>query len=180
MLHMPLNAYSEYDPVELIVNYAALPSPQPSPSSSFVAPLLSSFLPEDDSDDESECWPSEEKLRSRSSCSTVATLATRAAAAFTIREAALPPRLCRALAGLGPSVTSRCPRRTHAPRASRAPIPALTARALVRVCARTRAVRKQMRRAVRGANRSRSRFSYGRSTGGYLFMTTTIFHHPRE
>jgi len=80
MPHTPLSAYSEYDPVELIVDYAALPSPQPSPSSS-AAPSLSSFLPEDGSDDdESDCWHSEEKLRSRWSCSTVATLATRAAA----------------------------------------------------------------------------------------------------
>ncbi|KAI9462893.1 hypothetical protein BJY52DRAFT_1255845 [Lactarius psammicola] len=78
----PLSAYSEYDPVELIVDYAALPSPQPSPSSSSVSPSLSSFLPEGDSDDdESDCWPSEEKLRSRWSCSTVATLVTRAAGA---------------------------------------------------------------------------------------------------
>ncbi|KAF8270112.1 hypothetical protein EI94DRAFT_1723475 [Lactarius quietus] len=63
----PMSAYSEYDPVELIVDYAKLPSPSPSPS-------LSSFLPEYDEDEE-ECWPTEEKLSSRWSCSTVATLA---------------------------------------------------------------------------------------------------------
>ncbi|KAH9059783.1 hypothetical protein EDB87DRAFT_743490 [Lactarius vividus] len=78
--HTPMSAYSQYDPVELIVDYATLPSPQLSPSSS-MTPSLSSFLPDDDSDDnESEYWPSEEKLRSRWSCSTVATLATRSAA----------------------------------------------------------------------------------------------------
>ncbi|KAI9444035.1 hypothetical protein H4582DRAFT_2095380 [Lactarius indigo] len=81
MPHTPMSAYSEYDPVELIVDYATLPSPQSSPSSSSVSPSLSSFLPDDDSDndDESEYWPNEEKLRSRWSCSTVATLANRAA-----------------------------------------------------------------------------------------------------
>lgn len=79
MPQTPQSAYSEYDPVELIVDYAALPSPQPSPSSSSVAPSFSSFLPEDDdSEDGSECWPSEEKLRSRWSCSTIATLRTAA------------------------------------------------------------------------------------------------------
>jgi hypothetical protein len=61
----PMSVYDEYDPVELIVDYATLPSPQPSPS-------LSSFLPEYESDDE-EYWPTEEKLlRSRWSCSTIA------------------------------------------------------------------------------------------------------------
>ncbi|KAH9171567.1 hypothetical protein EDB89DRAFT_1970590 [Lactarius sanguifluus] len=86
MPHTPMSAYSQYDPLELIVDYATLPSPQPSPSSSMspspsMSPSLSSFLPDDDSDDsESEYWPSEEKLRSRWSCSTVATLATRATA----------------------------------------------------------------------------------------------------
>ncbi|KAH9047148.1 hypothetical protein EDB84DRAFT_545588 [Lactarius hengduanensis] len=83
--HTPMSAYSQYDPLELIVDYATLPSPQPSPSSSMspspsLSPALSSFLPDDGSDDEeSEYWPNEEKLRSRWSCSTVATLATRAA-----------------------------------------------------------------------------------------------------
>ncbi|KAH9047450.1 hypothetical protein EDB83DRAFT_2403107 [Lactarius deliciosus] len=86
MPHTPMSAYSQYDPLELIVDYATLPSPQPSPSSSVspspsMSPSLSSFLPDDDEDDEeSEYWPNEEKLRSRWSCSTVATLATRAAA----------------------------------------------------------------------------------------------------
>ncbi|KAN0134205.1 hypothetical protein V8E53_007977 [Lactarius tabidus] len=58
----PMSAYSAYDPVELIIDYANQPSPLPS---------LSSFLPEYDSDDE-ESWPTEEKLRSRWTCSTVA------------------------------------------------------------------------------------------------------------
>ena len=63
-----MSAYSAYDPVELIIDYATQPSP-----------LLSSFLPEydsdDDNDDDDESWPTEEKLRSRWSCSTIATLA---------------------------------------------------------------------------------------------------------
>ncbi|KAH9025973.1 hypothetical protein EDB85DRAFT_2149427 [Lactarius pseudohatsudake] len=49
-----------------------------------MSPSLSSILPEDEPDDESsvlsQCWPSDEKFRSRWSCSTLATLATRAAA----------------------------------------------------------------------------------------------------
>ena len=64
-----MSAYSTYDPVELISDYATQPSP-----------LLSSFLPEYDSDDDDdgdddESWPTEEKLSSRWSCSTIATLA---------------------------------------------------------------------------------------------------------
>jgi hypothetical protein len=50
------------NPVELTIDYA---------NQSF--PLLSSFLPKCDSDDK-QSWPTEEKLRSRWSCSTVATL----------------------------------------------------------------------------------------------------------
>ena len=65
----PMSAYSTYDPVELISDYATQPSP-----------LLTSFLPEYDSDDDDdgdddESWPTEEKLSSRWSCSTIATLA---------------------------------------------------------------------------------------------------------
>ncbi|KAH8991475.1 hypothetical protein EDB86DRAFT_3103794 [Lactarius hatsudake] len=48
----PMRVYSEYVPVEPVIDYATFPSPQPLPSS---------FLPEDDSDDGG---PSEEKLRS--------------------------------------------------------------------------------------------------------------------
>ncbi|KAH8991843.1 hypothetical protein EDB86DRAFT_3103597 [Lactarius hatsudake] len=50
--HAPMRVYSKYVPVELVIDYATFPSPQPLPSS---------FLPEDDSDDGG---PSEEKLRS--------------------------------------------------------------------------------------------------------------------
>ena len=65
----PMSVYSAYDPVELISDYATQPSP-----------LLTSFLPEYDSDDEEEddedvSWPMEEKLSSRWSCSTITTLA---------------------------------------------------------------------------------------------------------
>ncbi|KAH9047139.1 hypothetical protein EDB84DRAFT_1557816 [Lactarius hengduanensis] len=69
-------------PAPLIVDCAT--GPQPSPSSSSMSPSLSSILPEDEPDDESsvlsQYWPSEEKFRSRWSCSTLATLATWAAA----------------------------------------------------------------------------------------------------
>ena len=55
----PMSAYSAYDPVELIIDYATQPSP-----------LLSS-----NDNDNDESWPTEEKVRSRWSCSTIATLA---------------------------------------------------------------------------------------------------------
>ena len=54
-----MSAYSAYDPVELIIDYATQPSP-----------LLSS-----NDNDNDESWPTEEKVRSRWSCSTIATLA---------------------------------------------------------------------------------------------------------
>ncbi|KAN0134187.1 hypothetical protein V8E53_007959 [Lactarius tabidus] len=58
-----MSAYLAYDPVELIIDYATQP-----------APLLSS-LPEYDSGDE-ESWPTEEKLRLRWSCLTIAMFTT--------------------------------------------------------------------------------------------------------
>ncbi|KAH9019574.1 hypothetical protein EDB83DRAFT_2679522 [Lactarius deliciosus] len=72
MPYTPIRAYSEYNPIELIVDCATLPSPQASPSSSSI----------------------EENFRSRWSRTTVATLATRATAyaadvVFTFGMAAL-------------------------------------------------------------------------------------------
>jgi hypothetical protein len=102
-----MSAYSAYDPVELIIGYANQPSP-----------LLSSFLPEYDSDDE-ESWPTEEKLRSRWSCLTIATLAPSAKPPsspsaseklrFHLGSVAHRVRACRAGGDVTPSKTHmRC------------------------------------------------------------------------
>jgi hypothetical protein len=103
----PMSTYSAYDPVELIIDYANQPSP-----------LLSSFLPEYDSDDE-ESWPTEEKLRSRWSCSTMGTLAAGAKTPsspsaseklrFHLGSVARRVRACRAGGDVTPSKThTRC------------------------------------------------------------------------
>jgi hypothetical protein len=51
ILETPMNACSTYDPAELIIDYANQPSP-----------LLTSFLPGNDSDDE-QSWPMEKYAR---------------------------------------------------------------------------------------------------------------------
>jgi hypothetical protein len=157
----PMSAYSAYDPVELIIDYATQPSP-----------LLSSFLPEYDSDgdkdDDDESWPTEEKLRSRWSCSTIGTLAAGANAKtptspsaseklrFHLGSVARRVRACRA--GGDAAVP-----KTHA-RSSSEPIatPGADGDGVVWVCSRSRATKNPTRRAVCGANRSRSSFSCGR------------------
>ena len=65
----PMSAYSAYDPVELIIDYATQPSPLP---------------PSDDNGD-NESWPTEEKLRSRWSCSTIAKTPTSPSASEKLR-----------------------------------------------------------------------------------------------
>ena len=71
--HSPaVSVYSEFDPVEFIVSYAARPSsPVPSTSATTCTSAGMTFLDLDDDDEESEDF----KIRSRWSCSTLATLA---------------------------------------------------------------------------------------------------------
>jgi hypothetical protein len=69
--HSPaLSQSSDYDPVEFIVSYAARPaSPAPSLSETACTEMPATFLDLEDDDDE------DDKIRSRWSCSTIATLA---------------------------------------------------------------------------------------------------------
>ena len=71
--HSPaVSVFSEFDPVEFIVSYAARPSsPAPSTSATPCTAVGATFLDLDDEDEESEDF----KIRSRWSCSTLATLA---------------------------------------------------------------------------------------------------------
>ena len=78
---------------------------------------------------------------------------------------------------VGQAVTWRCRRRTRAPQASRLPRLGLMTMAMAWVCGRSRVTKNLTRRAVCGANRSRSSFSCDRLLLMIMTLTLACLYH---
>ncbi|KAH9047459.1 hypothetical protein EDB83DRAFT_2677027 [Lactarius deliciosus] len=125
MPYTPIRAYSEYNPIELIVDCATLPSPQASPSSSSIAGLARKT-----SARAGLALPSQ--LLRHGQPPTPPTSSS--PSAWLRSTSALLCAVCALVGWASVAAITRFPRRMRVPRTSQASNPALTARAVVRVC----------------------------------------------